>query len=328
MKKRYLAAGAGLGAVGGFVAWKMLSRPQSVKWDDVSEHVPHSRHSKFLDVDGLHIHYQEFGDKNDPTLLLIHGYTSSTLVWKTSAPMFADLGFRVIAVDLVGFGYSSKPSGFDYTIAAQARAVSRFMDRAGIGRATVVGSSYGGAVAATLALDYPERVEKLVLADPVCNDDALAHPLLRLSKVPGIGEVISAFVVGSPRFVRQRAQGTIAPANHGIITDERIQGICRPLQSSDAHNAVLMTARNWDACRIEADAELIQQPTLIVWGENDSVIPVKNGHSLRDLIPNAQLVVFKNCGHIPQEEVPENFVNAVTQFAKNKKNEMAIESEE
>src|SRR5258708_23041562 len=168
MKKRNLAIALG-GAIGAAVAVKMLTRAKSVEWETVADKVAHSDKSHFTEVDGATVHYQEFGDPAAPTLLLIHGYTASTYVWKASAPILAENGFRVIAPDLLGFGYSDKPRWFDYTIESQTRMISRFMNRLGIGRATVVGSSYGGAVAATLSLDYPERVEKLVLVDAVCN---------------------------------------------------------------------------------------------------------------------------------------------------------------
>lgn len=328
MKKRYLAAGAGLGAIGGLIAWKMYSRADGVNWDDVSEHVPHAENSHFVDVDGLHLHYQQFGERSAPVMLLIHGYTASTFVWKTVAPELAARGFQVIAVDLVGFGFSQKPSWFDYSIQSQARVMSRFMNRLGIGKATVVGSSYGGAVASMLALDYPERVEKLVLVDAVCNDEPLAHPLLRLAKVPVLGEVISAFLVDAKPFVRRRLHNTLAPVNYDLITDERIDGIRRPLKAKDAHHSVLATARSWDACRIEDDAQYITQPTLIIWGENDSVIPIASGQRLHEAILNSRFVVFKNCGHVPQEEKSEAFTEVVAEFAKDKKGRVAVEENE
>ena len=328
MKKRYLAAGAAVGTVGGLIALKMLTRAREVNWDDVSELVPHAENSHFTDVDGLHLHYQQFGERTAPILLLIHGFTASTAVWRTVAPAFAARGFQVIAVDLVGFGFSSKPSWFDYSIQSQARVLSRFMNRLGIGKATVVGSSYGGAVASTLALDYPERVEKLVLVDAVCNDEPKKHPLLRLSYLPGMGALISAFLNDSSRFVRYRLQNTMAPVNHHLITSERIDAIRRPLNARDAHHSVLMTARNWSACRIEQDAHFISQPTLIVWGENDTVIPIQDGYKLHDAILNSRLVVFKDCGHVPQEEKSENFVEVVTEFAKDKKGRIVVEENE
>jgi len=115
MKKRNLAIAFG-GAIGAAVAVKLLTRADSVNWEDVSDKVVHSEHSHFVNVDGARVHYQEFGDPSQPPMILIHGYTASLYVWKTSAPMLADAGFHVIAVDLLGFGYSEKPSWFDYTI--------------------------------------------------------------------------------------------------------------------------------------------------------------------------------------------------------------------
>src|SRR5687768_548953 len=297
----------------------MLTRVASVDWDDVSELIPHAENSRFTNVDGARIHYQEFGDVSKPTILLIHGYTASVYVWKTAAPMLADAGFHVIAIDLLGFGYSDKPKWFDYAIASQARVVARFMNRLGIGRATVVGSSYGGAVAATLALDYPERVEKLVLVDTVCNDNLKSHPILRLAAIRGIGEAITPFLVDARAFQRHRMRGTLARTNHSLITKERVEGVLRPLTAADAHRSLLATSRAWSACRIEQDAHLINQPTLIIWGEDDTVIPVDDGYKLHDSILHSRLVVLKDCGHVPPEEKSDLFVELVAEFCRDRK---------
>lgn len=328
MKKRYLAAGALGGAVGSLIAWKFLTRAREVSWDDHAGEIHHPDHSHFTAVDGLRVHYQEFGDRDHPTLLLIHGYTASTYVWHTCAPQLARRGFHVVALDLIGFGFSSKPAWFDYTITSQARVVSRFMNRLGIGRATVVGSSYGGAVAATLALDYPEYVEKLVLVDAVCNDDPKNHPILRLVNLPGVGELLSPFLIDSKRFLKRRMQGTLAPENHHLITQERIDAVRRPLHAADGHHSILQTARAWQACRIQEDAGLINQPTLIIWGEDDSVIPIHNGEKLHGEILNSRFVVFENCGHVPQEEKADDFVEVVSSFVQERKGKRKIEENE
>jgi len=322
MNKRHIALAVG-GAVGATVAIKLLTRSDTVHWDDVARLVPHSENSHFVDVDGARIHYQEFGDAAKPPIILIHGYMASLYVWKTTAPMLADAGFRVIAVDLLGFGYSEKPSWFEYSIQSQARMVSRFMNRVGIGRATVVGSSYGGAVAATLALDYPERVEKLVLVDAVINDDLRSHPILRLASLRGIGEIITPFLADSRLFLRRRMHGTLAKASHHLITRDRVEAIRRPLCNRDGHRSLLATSRAWDAKRIEQDAHLINAPTLIIWGENDTVIPIKNGHNLHGEILNSRFVVLKDCGHVPQEEKSEIFAELVSEFYHDKKGKTA-----
>ncbi|CAN5450557.1 alpha/beta hydrolase [soil metagenome] len=322
MKKRdlVLAFGAGVGAA---VAVKLLTRAGSVNWDDVVDKVVHSENSHFVMVDGARVHYQEFGDPSKPPMVLIHGYTASVYVWKTAAPMLADAGFHVIAVDLLGFGYSEKPSWFDYSIQSQARMVSRFMSRLGVGCATIVGSSYGGAVALNLTLDYSEMVEKLVLVDAVCNDEPKDHPILKLASLPGVGEAITPFLVDSKAFLRFRMNGTLAKANHHLITNDRIESIRRPLRAADGHHAVLATSRNWHADRLEQDAHQINQQTLIIWGEEDTVIPIKNGYKLHEEILHSRFVILKDCGHVPQEEKSEIFTELVSEFCHDKKGKIA-----
>ena len=322
MKLRHLALGL-TGAAGAAVAVKMLTRAATVEWEKVSNAVAHSKNSHFVHVDGANVHYQEFGEPGGPTLLLIHGYTASTYAWRSVAPMFAGDGFHVIAVDLLGFGYSEKPRWFDYSIESQARMVSRFMNRLGIGRATLVGSSYGGAVAATLALDYSERVEKLVLVSAVCNDNLRRMPILRLVSVPVVGEAIAPFLADTKAFHRHRMKKTLSPANHDLISQERVDSIVRPLAAADAHHALLATSRNWHANRITYDAHLIKQPTLLVWGEDDRVTPSADGYRLHDRILHSRLVVLKDCGHVPMEEKSELFAEIVTEFSHDRKGRIA-----
>ena len=322
MKARNLALGL-VGAAGAVVAVKMLTRAGTVEWERVAGAVEHSENSRFVHVDGANVYYQEFGHLGNPTLLLIHGYTASTYAWRTVAPMFADEGFHVIAVDLLGFGYSEKPRWFDYSIESQARMISRFMDTLGIGLATVAGSSYGGAVATTLALDYAERVEKLVLVNAVCNDNLRSMPILRLASIPLIGEAITPFLADTKALHRRRMRKTLSPANHDLISEERVAAIVRPLAAADAHHALLATSRNWHANRVTYDAHLIKQPTLIVWGEDDKVTPVNDGHRLHDEILHSRLVVLKDCGHVPMEEKSQLFTELVTEFARDRKGRIA-----
>ncbi len=322
MKKKHIALGVG-GAIGAAVAWKLITRPDTVRWEDNFEKVSHSDHSHFIEVDGIPIHYQEFGVKSDPTLVLIHGFTASNYVWKSTAPMLAEQGFHVVAPDLPGFGFSGKPSWYDYSIASNSRILQRFLNLLGIGRATVVGSSYGGAVGMWFTLDNPERVAKLVLIDAVCSNDPKNHPVLKLAEVPGVGEVITPFLVDSKVFLKMRMQKTIDPANHHLITRDRIESIQRPIRAADGHRSVLLTSRNWDATRIEEDACLIEQPTLLIWGENDRVIPLSDGEHLYDTILNSRLVVIKDCGHVPQEEKPDLVTDLITEFCRNPKGRLS-----
>ncbi|MFV0389733.1 MAG: alpha/beta fold hydrolase [Pyrinomonadaceae bacterium] len=326
MQKKYIAFGLG-GIIGAAVAWKFLRRPSTVYFEEYADLISNSQYSKFVDIDGLELHYQEFGKEADPTIILIHGYTASTYVWRDVAPIFAAAGFRVIAVDLIGYGYSEKPKWFDYTIASQARIIGRLMNRLGIGNATLIGSSYGGAVAAWYALDNPERVEKLVLVDAVTNDDPKKMAILRLANLPGVGELLTPFMADSKTFMKIRMKGTFDSNNRHLVTDDRVESSIRPLRAADGHNSILTTSRNWHAARIENDAYLIEQPTLLIWGENDKVIPLSNGERLYDDMLNSRLVIFKNCGHLPPEELPRLFTEVVIEFLNEPTGKIAAKDE-
>src|SRR5260370_42449022 len=197
MKKRYLLAGVS-GVVAGAVAARLLTRPTDVSWPDSINFIYHPEHSWFTTVAGVRVHYQEAGDENAPPMILIHGFISSNLVWNETFLSLARAGFRVIAPDLPGYGYSDKPSDGQYTIDAQAYAVVGLMDRLGIDQATIVGASYGGAVAATIALDYPERRTRRGLRGPVPNDHPKKKLLLRLERVALLGDVAAPLFLGSP----------------------------------------------------------------------------------------------------------------------------------
>lgn len=128
--------------------------------------------------------------------------------------------------------------------------------------------------------------------------------------------------------MRRRMHDTLSPANHDLITDERLNSTLRPLRAADAHHSLLATSRNWHAERITRDAGLIDQPTLIIWGEDDTVIPVSDGYMLHEAILNSRLVVLKDCGHVPQEEKSEAFTELVTEFCGGKKKHLEEKDEE
>jgi pimeloyl-ACP methyl ester carboxylesterase len=313
MKKRYWITGA-VGLLGGAVAVKMLRRPVDVEWSEHAHALHHAEHSHFAEIDGVRVHYQEAGEQTSPPILLIHGFTASNFVWKDVLLPIAEGGFRVIAPDLVGFGFSGKPVRGEYTIDAQARVIVGLMDQLGIERATLVGSSYGGAVAATCALDYPERVERLVLVDAVINDYAKRRPLLRLAASPVIGDFVSPLMLGSRRLVHQQMRKGYAPETRYLFDESRMTAHHRPLLAASTQRAALLTLRRWQALRIEQEAHRIKQPTLLIWGEVDPEIPLAHGRRLFEEIQDSQLVVFRRCGHMPMEEYPREFTEVLIDF--------------
>jgi pimeloyl-ACP methyl ester carboxylesterase len=315
MKKRYLIAGA-YAVAGAALGAKLLSRPRDIRWEEHRGELPHAERSRFVDVEGVRVHYQEAGRVDAPPVILVHGFCASTFVWSDVLLPLAEAGLRVIAPDLAGYGFSDKPRRGEYTIEAQARLVVGLMEGLGIERAILVGSSYGGAVASLCALDYPERVERLVLVDAVINDDAKRQPLLRLAAAPLVGDLISPLLLGTYSLTRWRMRKVYGAGATWLLEDERMRAHHRPLRSQGAHRAVIRTLRRWSASRVEREAHLIRQPTLLIWGEDDLDIPLEHGKLLFERIPDARLIVFRRCGHLPQEEYPQEFTKLLVEFCK------------
>ena len=312
MKKRYWIGGLfALAATS--IAAKLILRPRDVEWEENRTNVFHAEHSRFADVDGARVHFQEAGPPDGPVLFLIHGFASSNLVWSKVLLELAEQGFRVIAPDLLGYGYSAKPRDLEYTINRQTKMVVGLMNELGIKRASIVGSSYGGAVAATIALDHPSIVDKLVLVGAVTNNRPTRYMLMRLFGSPVIGDILSPLVVGSRRLLRMRMK-RVYDRHSWPMDERRVQARHLPLATRGTHRAIIRTVRRWDAERISRDAHLITQPTLVLWGDRDREVPVADAHRLNEDIPGSRLKIFEACGHLPHEEYPEEFVEVVTGF--------------
>ncbi|HLN99174.1 MAG TPA: alpha/beta hydrolase [Pyrinomonadaceae bacterium] len=312
MKKRYWI-GIPVSALAAMVAAKLFWRPKDVEWEENREAVFHADYSRFIEVDGIRLHYLEAGISNGPPMILLHGFASSNLVWSKVFLEFAALGFRVIAPDLPGYGYSAKPTHLDYTIAGQAETVIGFMKRLEIDRAFLVGSSYGAAVAATIALEQPALVEKLVLVGAVNNNKPTRYLLMRLFGAPIIGDILSPLLVGSRLLLRRRMKRVYN--KHAWTLDERrVQARHLPLRTRGAHRAIIRTVRRWDADRVSREAHLIKPPTLLLWGDTDREVPLADGERLHESIAGSRLIVFRDCGHLPQEEYPHAFAQIVSGF--------------
>ena len=312
LKKRYLLAGfSGLATAA--VLTKLLARPRDVDLNQNRNSIYHVEHSRFIEVGGLRVHYQEAGDPGGPPLFLIHGFLSSTFVWSRVFLELAAAGFRVIAPDLIGYGYSAKPRNFDYSIESQAKVLAGLLERLGCEGAILVGSSYGGALALTVALDQPELVRKLVLVGAVSNNEPKRFMMMRLVRTPVVGDIVSPLLAGSRRLLRARMKRVYD--RHQTSLDEfRVDARFLPLRAASTHRAIIRTVRNWDAMRIQREAHLVKQPTLLIWGDNDPDIPLRDGEELQQQIENSRLIVFKDCGHHPQEEYPTAFTKAVLEF--------------
>jgi pimeloyl-ACP methyl ester carboxylesterase len=313
MKKRYWLGGLSISALAASVALKLWSRPKDVDWERNREAVFHADYSRFVQVDGVNLHYQEAGDRAAPPMILIHGFAASNLVWSKVFLQLAEK-FRVLAPDLPGYGYSGKPRHLDYTIASQAKMIVGFLKQLEIDRALFVGSSYGAAVAVTIALDHPELVEKLVMVGAVNNNRPTRYLLMRLFGSPIIGDILSPLIVGSRRLLRLRMK-RVYDRHSWVLDERRVDARHLPLATRGAHRAIIRTVRRWDADRVSREAHLLSPPTLLLWGDTDREVPLQDGERLHQSIPDSRLIVFRECGHLPQEEYPETFAQLVSEFA-------------
>jgi pimeloyl-ACP methyl ester carboxylesterase len=313
MKKRYWIGGVSATLAAASVAAKLLLRPKDVEWEQNRELVFHADYSRFMEVDDVRLHYQEAGDPEAPPMILIHGFAASNLVWSKVFLEFAEAGYRVIAPDLPGYGYSGKPPHLDYTIASQAEMIVSFLKRLEIDRAVFLGSSYGAAVAATIALDHPALVEKLIMVGAVNNNKPTRYLLMRLFGSPIIGDILSPLLVGSRLLLRLRMK-RVYDRHSWVLDERRVDARHLPLRTRGAHRAIIRTVRRWDAERVSRDAHLLTQPVQLLWGDSDREVPLADGKRLHEAIPGSRLIVFRECGHLPHEEYPQAFVKVVLDF--------------
>jgi pimeloyl-ACP methyl ester carboxylesterase len=286
-----------------------FARPADVSFDQVRAGIPNSDYSHFIDVDGVKMHYQEKG--TGTPLVLLHGYTSSTYSWKDVLEPLSK-SFHVIAVDLKGFGLSEKPDG-DYTRRAQAVLIAHLLAQLNIEKAWLCGNSMGGEVALNVAVSNPQRVAGLILIDSagveVPGSGSLAPSYLL---IPVVGRVLTALALRSDRLVREGLEKSFY--DRSKVTNDRVAAYYLPLKTRGGQLAALRARTQAGQFPVEPELGRINVGTLILWGAQDTLIPVTAGHKLNALIKRSKLVTFENCGHLPQEEMPERVVAEITQF--------------
>ena len=293
MRKAIAAVGGAVAAVAA-LRW-LRRRKEDIDWRSVRPP------GAIVDVDGVPIHYIERGS-GPAAAVLIHGFLGHTYSFRYLIPELAK-DRRVVAVDLKGSGYSGRPQKGDYSLTEQARLVIRLMDKLGIDRASVVGHSLGGEVAMRLAANWPERVEKLVLAASVSGDRIPSLPVTPLIK-PILWLIGRLF--GRRIFRRQFYDPRKA-------TKEVLEAYRRPLRIKGTGHAVYQTLR--DMRREKAvESSRITAPVLILWASSERILPRWVLSRLRKRFPQAKVVAIERAGHLLLEEQPEQANRAVKSF--------------
>jgi pimeloyl-ACP methyl ester carboxylesterase len=261
----------------------------------------------------INLHLKQYGS-GDP-ILCVHGLGANIFTWRHFTTPFSQNN-KLILVDLRGFGSSPKPSTPHYSIEEHANDIYEIILREDLKRLTLIGNSLGGGIALLVALKLCElnsaRLSRLVLIDAGAYEEYLPGYLKLMRSFLGKLVVYLAPSKLAAKFVLRASY-----YDKDKITSEQINAYAEPIASEGGRYALLQTARYCiptNSDEIITKLKDITVPTLILWGRQDSVIPLKVGELLAQDLPNSKLEVFENCGHIPQEEKPAETIASISRF--------------
>jgi pimeloyl-ACP methyl ester carboxylesterase len=264
---------------------------------------------EMIDAAGTRTHFHDVGPRDGAPLLMLHGSgpgVSAWANWRLNMDVLAGAGYRVLAPDLVGFGYTERPEDVYYSLGTWSAQVFAFLDALGVRRAAIVGNSLGGRIALDMAAEQPERVERMVLMGTPGVGMTLTEGLKRLRAYEPTLEnmremLLDCFAVDpaiiTDDLVRTRYEASMQP---GMF--ETYQAMF-----SDRHagNQLGIT---------EEQVRGIGTRTLLVHGREDKVVPVDVAWNMVRLLPDADLSVFARCGHWTQIERADDFNTVVAGF--------------
>lgn len=261
---------------------------------------------KNIQIHGNRIRYLEYSNFNsteEETLVLLHGIGASAERWSKVIPFFHE-HFRTIVPDIIGFGYSDKPT-VEYNIPYFVKFLKDFLNRVGVKSASIAGSSFGGLVAAEFAINDINMINKLILVSPAGTMKTSTKTLeeyILASLYPTHDNVWRAFnnMAFDPR----------------TVTEETILEFIDRMKLPNAKYAFMSTMlaiRN--TTDLASRLSKVKSPTMIIWGQNDEMIPVKYSEDYRN-IPNSNVKVIPRCGHTPFTEKPELFSKIAIDFLK------------
>jgi pimeloyl-ACP methyl ester carboxylesterase len=269
----------------------------------------------YLDLHGDRVAYREAGTGD--ALLLIHGMAGSSATWRGVLPLLSKR-YRVVAPDLLGHGESAKPRG-DYSLGAFAAWLRDLLDELGINRATVVGQSLGGGVAMQFTYQHRQYCDRLVLISSGGLGPDLSV-LLRLASMPGaelvlpviaprplvrIGNRLGSWLTSAGMHSPQA--GEMWNAYSSMSDGQTRQAFLRTLRSVVDHRGQAVSATN----KLHLSSGL---PTLLIWGDQDRIIPVSHGYATHAAVPGSRLEVLPGVGHFPHVESPTAVVQILDDF--------------
>ena len=265
------------------------------------------------------ISYLEAGPSDGPAVVLLHGLASDSETWDRAIAALADAGLRVLAVDLLGHGESDKPQR-SYLLDDFADSLRYFLDEVGVKNATIAGHSLGGAVATYFVSRHPTYVERLVLV-AAGGLGREVHPVLRAAALPIAPRLLD--VAAHRRLHRFYAHPRLHRALH--LTPDNLVNLrraARALGSPEGRAAFFAALRGviepsgQRGSFLDMGTLATHGPTLLVWNEDDPVIPVAHARAANAQLPGSRLVVFPGGGHEPHRRQAEQFAEAVAAFVR------------
>ena len=273
--------------------------------------------SQFITLQpGLTVHVRDEGRRGAPVIVLIHGSNSSLHTWE---PWVKRLGgqYRIVSLDLPGHGLTGRhPSGdYDYPIFVDV--VDKVMVKLGIDRAVIGGNSMGGGVTWMYALAHPEKVQAMILVDAAGAPrwEARKAPIgFRIARMPILRDV--AKIITPRSMVESSLQTSVSVKS--VVTEAAVDRYWELLRYPGNREATIKrfsyTHNNHPATKEKLSA--IKIPTLIMWGEEDNLIPVRSAKWFADVIPESRLIIYPKVGHVPMEEVADQSAADVAAFLK------------
>lgn len=269
----------------------------------------------FDGTDGLDIYYNYSvsEDHSDKNFILLHGSLYNSKTWREVMVYFSKKG-NVYAYDQLPYGLSEKVLEGDwtkdnpYTLEATLEEFEAYMDVLGIESATLVGSSYGGVIAAEAAIRLEDRVDELILVDPaILASESMPQWLVELPQIERLGPIFATSLASGDTFYESTFY------NKELLTTERMNNNKRETLINNWNLALWEYLQAWPVNPSNVGEELaeISQRTLVISGEEDKIIPMTDSQKIAESIKNSTFISIPNCGHLPQEENPEAFIEIV-----------------
>jgi pimeloyl-ACP methyl ester carboxylesterase len=260
------------------------------------------------------MHVERYGH-GGTAVILIHGFATSSFLWRNIAPSITDVGHTAYAVDLFGHGESDRPFDADFGIAAQAEYLDAAMTALRVARGVLVGVDLGADIALRLAATRPERVEKLVLINPPAFDELPAKDITQMQRnTAKFAFRTTRGVLGAAPLIEAVLKKSVSdPEKH--MQTKLVARYLAPFVGKDGTNHLLALASSISAEDLEdIDLRSIHVPTLILWGEEDQFVEGRIAEKLTNALPDGRLVRLPGIGRLLPEENPERLVELLLDF--------------